>query len=134
MPPRFAGLDPGGDDVISLFVLGLSVNLYPGDSETAKAIHDERHMQPWPGDNSLLVDRWDVRLLLDDLRPFEEDVDPSKEEAGQELKAELDMERFRDLQEAQRHEEESDTGVCASWCERGVSCLLIRPVGRTQLT
>ena len=72
MPPkgRFAGCSDGDGD--SFLVLGLPCTLFPGDSESAHAIQNEQHLLGWSADSSALVDRFDVRLLLDRWREDEE--------------------------------------------------------------
>ena len=40
------------------------------DDQLASVLHTEAHMQPWRGDQAILVDRFDGRNLLDDKRLF----------------------------------------------------------------
>ncbi len=66
-----SGADPDAAPDPGLYVLGLSSTLFP-DDDVAQNIEYERHLVPWNGDYSTLVDRFDVRLLLDDLRVFDD--------------------------------------------------------------
>jgi hypothetical protein len=104
----FAGLSlhPGsGVDLHApnFSVLGIPATLFR-DDDAAAYIDSEQHLLPWLGDKTLMMDRYDGRLLLDNLdahtraqgarRAAIEDVD-------EEL---LDKERYRSLDYDREHE------------------------------
>jgi hypothetical protein len=63
---RFAGFTSSFDaqqNTSSVEVLGIPCTIFQ-DPGTATFLHDERHLLPWGGgDESNMVDRFDVRLL-----------------------------------------------------------------------
>jgi hypothetical protein len=67
-PPRGAR---GAHDALELVILGAQCTAFRDDA-VAGALDAERHLQPAIGDADALVDRYDARLLLDDLRHFNE--------------------------------------------------------------
>ncbi|DBA89641.1 TPA: hypothetical protein ACH3X2_004535 [Trebouxia sp. C0005] len=86
------------DSDLSCCVYGQSCTLFC-DSDLAASLDTGRHLQAWLGDNTILVDRYDVRLLLHD------DAQISKALHTRDLRAQeadttqedLDFERYRDL-------------------------------------
>lgn len=104
---RFAGLEKAEAEegaqraaVEPLFVLGLSCTLFQND-EVAEIIEEGQHLLPAQGDNENLVDRWDARLLLEDVSVFDQDFDGhGDEDLGQEERAVLQEERWKDLDPA----------------------------------
>jgi hypothetical protein len=96
---RFAGL-AGGDDN-NFLVLGLPSTIFD-DPDAAAFVEEGHHLiEISPGNKS---DRYDVRLLLD-ARVLNALEDPSlltggaPDEEDQQLHAELELERWRDLHE-----------------------------------
>lgn len=84
------------DSDLSCCAYGRGCTLFSDDGFDA-----EQHLQPWLDDENCMVDRYDVRLLLHDTaqitksvqrRPNSSQIDSSDNEA------ELDYERYRDLQ------------------------------------
>ncbi|KAG1652975.1 hypothetical protein FOA52_005859 [Chlamydomonas sp. UWO 241] len=79
MAERFAGFaapPPRGArgvhaDALELVILGTLCTAYRDDAVTG-ALDAGRHLQPAIGDTDALVDRYDARLLLDNLRQFNE--------------------------------------------------------------
>ena len=85
---------------LSCCAYGRSCTLF-SDNDLAATLDAERHLQPWLDDESVMVDRYDVRLLLHDTtqinksmhrRPNSSQIDSSDDEA------EINFERYRDLQ------------------------------------
>ena len=111
MPPkgRFAGCEKGDGD--SFLILGLACTIFPGDSETAHAIQAERHLLEWGADKSALVDRFDVRLLLDRWQDEDDDAGSYGDRMEAHLaalpdhdrlaEAEAEKERYCDMQDIQ---------------------------------
>mmetsp|Transcript_26673 Transcript_26673/g.68750 ORF Transcript_26673/g.68750 Transcript_26673/m.68750 type:complete len:166 (+) Transcript_26673:1376-1873(+) len=105
---RFAGFTTAKFDEHqgSLEVLGLPCTVFK-DEGTAQFIDQERHLLPWFGDETNLVDRYDVRLLLDDLSTCDNPSLPAAahgaELEGQEA-ADLHKERYADMDYAQEHQ------------------------------
>ena len=110
---RFAGFAAGSkEDSLELVCLGIPCTLFPGESEAARYVFEERHLQDWFSDSDTRVDRFDVRLLLDSLRQFDVESDSEGEEkaspsgvgglSGEQaaLEAEVESERYRDLHAA----------------------------------
>lgn len=95
----------------ALIVVGYESKLFR-DDETSLSVNQGRFLVPWMGDKSLLMDRYDVRLLLDDRKLFKKDKSKkskrvlSKEEAEEE--AMCDYERYFDLE---HYEEELEKGI-----------------------
>ena len=87
----------------NLLVFGYACNVYC-DDEKAVYLNEERHLIPWMGDESLLIDRFDGRLLLEDLSPFiaKGSTDQSDSTCGlsyeeQEIERLCEEERYRSL-------------------------------------
>lgn len=102
---RFAGVDPvtsgGSSQDIGLVVLGLPATIFK-DDDTAALISSEANLIPWFGDAELKVDRYDARLLLDDLTAFNRRSRFETNAASTtDEEAELEFERYRDLLEAE---------------------------------
>lgn len=120
---RFAGLEKvklyqlDHGDQPALLVQGVACTLFD-DENAALAIDAGKHLVPWFASEGVLVDRFDVRLLLDDppssvgrskgsqrrhLSDGSSDADDDDDE-GAEL---LDMERYADLDYSKEHELEN---------------------------
>ena len=69
MRDAFAGVRDSAhereDSDLSCCVYGQSCTLFC-DSDLAASLDTGRHLQAWLGDSTILVDRYDVRLLLHD--------------------------------------------------------------------
>ena len=99
MRNAFAGVTDtsynGGDDSeLSCCAYGQSCTIF-ADSDLAASLDAGRHLQAWLGDQTVMVDRYDVRLLLHDStqlhKPsYRREPDSSEEE-------DIDFERYRDL-------------------------------------
>jgi hypothetical protein len=70
---RFAGLASGSAAAWQeqLFVLGLPCTLFEQDGAVAVDMEAGEHLVPWDLDPAARVDRFDVRLLLSDLRQLQ---------------------------------------------------------------
>ncbi|XP_028400439.1 splicing factor, suppressor of white-apricot homolog isoform X2 [Dendronephthya gigantea] len=94
-----------------LLVFGYSCNVYCDD---IKAVYfDEgRHLIPWMGDESLMIDRFDGRLLLEDISPFISKGSSDHDSNWQLSKDEQAIERLCDEERYQALEnaEDSDDG------------------------
>lgn len=104
---RFAGLDQPArgaafDEAPALFVLGVACTLFRDDAAAATIEHG-RHLLPWMGDTSFAVDRYDAVLLLEEIPQRPAGRAPQQRAAD----AELDDERYRDLDYAREHELEN---------------------------
>lgn len=93
----------------ALVVVGYESKMFR-DPETAAAVNEGKFLVPWMGDKTLMIDRYDVRLLLDDRKLFKKVKGGktrvmTKEEAEEE--AQCDYERYYDLE---HHEEEIEKG------------------------
>ena len=97
----------------ALVVVGYESKMFR-DPETAAAVNEGKFLVPWMGDKSLMIDRYDVRLLLDDRKEFKKVKEKgkgktrsamSKEEAEEE--AQCDYERYYDLE---HYEEDVEKG------------------------
>jgi hypothetical protein len=74
------------------------------DDVTAAAQEDGRHLQAWYLDEEALVDRYDVRLLLNDPLPASADNrHGSLTVVEEQLERELDAERYFDLDPKRAH-------------------------------
>ncbi len=116
---RFAGFQTSSRvDSLELTCLGIACTLFD-DQSVSQFLEGEGHLQDWFGDSSVRVDRFDVRLLLDSLRQFDDEPDSEEDDdvdddhgvAGgqpgvsqQEMEEEamLEAERYRDLHAAQK--------------------------------
>lgn len=99
---RFAGFSApnleNADEREELYVLGTAASLFH-DPASAAAIHEENHLQPWGVDPSVTVDRYDARLLLDQLPSWDRELSLAGETMD-ESEQELDDERYHDLDES----------------------------------
>lgn len=93
----FAGLQPSGHtDSHGISVQGLRMALI-NSAEAHVAV--EGCLVPWMDDESNLMDRYDARMLLDDLSSFDGAAAQQHEWAGDDgvTAEELDAERYADL-------------------------------------
>jgi hypothetical protein len=70
------------------------------DDQLAQWLHSEQHLQPWMGNDELLVDRYDVRLLVEDadqIKKLKAFALRAPADETEELRQKLDAERYRDL-------------------------------------
>jgi len=121
MRDAFAGVRDSGhereDSDLSCCVYGQSCTLFC-DSDLAASLDTGRHLQAWLGDNTILVDRYDVRLLLHDGAQISKalhrrDLRAQEADTTQE---DLEFERYRDLNlepspESASSDDEQDTAV-----------------------
>lgn len=114
---RFAGLEGRGANsgqAQALSVVGVASTLFRDDA-AALAVVDGRHLRPWvQGGASSTVDRYDARLLLEEDLPQRPSTRPQQQHGGGGAApdadagdAELDEERFRDLDYSREHELEN---------------------------
>ena len=100
---RDSNVQTDGSD-LSCCVYGRSCTVF-SDSDTAAALDSEQHLQPWLGDDTVMVDRYDVRLLWHDTmqlsRAARKRTADSSEQA---LEEELDYERYLDINQPARSE------------------------------
>ncbi|KAJ8877728.1 hypothetical protein PR048_022183 [Dryococelus australis] len=95
-----------------LLVFGYSCKLFR-DDEKALYIDQKKHLIPWMGDETLQIDRYDVRGALADLRPYEpENLHTILSESERLMEQLCDGERYRALhrdedEEAMYKEEET---------------------------
>ena len=101
------------------------------DNDLAATLDAEQHLQPWLDNEDLMVDRYDVRLLLHDTAQINKSLhrrsSPSQTDSSND-EAELDFERYRDLQrelrDAQTLPESQSSVTEAGICGRLLqSCL-----------
>mmetsp|Transcript_21179 Transcript_21179/g.35016 ORF Transcript_21179/g.35016 Transcript_21179/m.35016 type:complete len:152 (-) Transcript_21179:2643-3098(-) len=86
------------DENQGLSVFGYSCRIFR-DDETARMIDEEKHLIPWYGQSDLLVDRFDVRGLLENRDLFKKRkiaYQPTAKEIEEE--ANLDQERYADIE------------------------------------
>jgi len=84
---------------LSLEVVGRHALLFDDDS-TADFINSQDALLPWNGDPNLVIDRYDVRHLLEDLtvlRRKKRAPPPPDSDYSDVTQEELDLERYRDL-------------------------------------
>lgn len=116
LSPAILAQEYGGDDGLAeenhddLLVFGYGCKIFR-DDERAKWIEEEKHLIPWMGNQELLIDRYDCRGALMDIKRYEpgsgydnsqeEDVDNLNSSYEQEkmMEQELDAERYRELNE-----------------------------------
>ncbi|XP_063240225.1 splicing factor, suppressor of white-apricot homolog [Bacillus rossius redtenbacheri] len=80
-----------------LLVFGYSCKLFR-DDEKAIYIDQKKHLIPWMGDETLQIDRYDVRGALADLRPYEpENLHTILSESERLMEQLCDGERYRAL-------------------------------------
>lgn len=101
----FAGVRTSAPDEadrsdLSCCAYGRACRLFD-DSDLAATLDAEQHLQPWLDNESVMVDRYDVRLLLHDTAQIHKSLhrrsNPSQIDSSN-GEAELDFERYRDLQ------------------------------------
>jgi hypothetical protein len=105
----FAGLSSQPGSGVDLHAPNYSVLGIPAivfrDDDAAAHIDSEEHLLPWFGDKTLLVDRYDGRLLLDDLDTHTRSQSGPRRAARDDVDEELlDEERYRDLDYDREHE------------------------------
>ena len=71
LPSRLLKEPLAEDKFEDLFVFGYAAKLFDGNDERSRYVDQGKHLIPWMGDASLLVDRYDVRGHLTDLTAFE---------------------------------------------------------------
>jgi hypothetical protein len=115
---------PNHGEVHGLYVLGVPATLFRDDA-AADVIGQERHLLSFPGDDSVRLDRFDARLLLEDLRPLDEDegscmgLSVGRHAEGEELEAELDRARYANLDYSREHLLENPLALYSSGSEQG---------------
>ena len=67
------------------------------DDASAALLDSDQHLQPWGGDDSAQVDRYDVRLLLHSVRQLGTASNSIASASETEEAEDLDFERYRDL-------------------------------------
>ncbi|KAG8182522.1 hypothetical protein JTE90_002060 [Oedothorax gibbosus] len=92
-----------------LFVFGYSCKIFR-DDDKAKYIDQGKHLIPWMGDKTLMIDRYDVRGYLHDLKQYEPKAESCEDPLADE-ELQCDEERYRSLrsdmsEEQLYHEEE----------------------------
>ena len=98
---------------IDFSLLGLPCTIF-SDPHTAQFIDEGNHLQPWCGDESATMDRFDCRLLLDSQRQLklkQTSTLHGLEDGGERMADELWAERYGDLESAMRAQEEEERGV-----------------------
>ncbi len=121
MRDAFAGVRDSAhereDSDLSCCVYGQSCTLFC-DSDLAASLDTGRHLQAWLGDSTVLVDRYDVRLLLHDGAQISKALH-RRDLRGQEAdttQEDLEFERYRDLnperstKSASSDDEQDNTG------------------------
>lgn len=92
-----------------LFVFGYSCKIFPYDDKAA-FIDQGNHLIPWMGDKSLMIDRYDVRGYLHDLKQYEPKQSDEYDDPFVEEEQLCDEERYRslrsDMSEEQLYQEE----------------------------
>ena len=96
----------------SLVICGYESKAFCDDNMFNTVNVQTKNLIPWQGDTTLLVDRYDVRLLLDDRKSFEHLKTTKKKikklsEREKELEAKMNKERYWDMA---LHEEEMYKG------------------------
>eukprot|EP01110_Echinostelium_bisporum_P007483 TRINITY_DN28359_c0_g1_i1.p1 TRINITY_DN28359_c0_g1~~TRINITY_DN28359_c0_g1_i1.p1 ORF type:complete len:195 (+),score=15.37 TRINITY_DN28359_c0_g1_i1:39-623(+) len=83
-----------------LVIVGYESKLFRDDG-TAKAVDAGHYLIPWMGDKSLLVDRYDVRLLVDDRNVFKVENRRRRTKEEKEEEEALNYERYFDIEHAE---------------------------------
>ncbi|XP_013776613.1 splicing factor, suppressor of white-apricot homolog isoform X1 [Limulus polyphemus] len=104
-----------------LLVFGYSCRLFR-DDERALYIDQGKHLIPWMGDENLLIDRYDARGYLYDLKRYEPkpDIDPlgglteAEKRIEERCEEERYLELYKDVQEEEMYEEEEVKRLRAS--------------------
>ena len=123
MRDAFAGVRDSGhkreDFDLSCCVYGKSCTLFC-DSDLAASLDTGRHLQAWLGDNTILVDRYDVRLLLHDGAQISkaQHIRVLRAQEADTTQEDLEFERYRDLNpepstESASSDDEQDTTGCS---------------------
>uniref|UniRef100_K1P9A5 Splicing factor, arginine/serine-rich 8 n=1 Tax=Magallana gigas TaxID=29159 RepID=K1P9A5_MAGGI len=96
--PRAKGKEKATDEKEELFVFGYACKLFR-DDERALSIDKGSHLIPWMGDDKLLIDRYDGRGHLYDLKPYDSShAQPCEQTAEEEKLEELcNEERYLEL-------------------------------------
>lgn len=89
-----------------LSVFGISATLH-ADDQTASYYEEGKHLLPWFGQEDIMVDRYDVRLLVDDPHSFDR-LTPNTYKGASSIpddvdEGELQYERYQDLDYSQEH-------------------------------
>ncbi|KAI1293795.1 Protein suppressor of white apricot [Halotydeus destructor] len=89
-----------------LLVFGYSCKLFKNDDK-ALELDQGKNLCPWMGDENLLIDRFDCRGYLQDIKPYEvsKSLNQIVTKAEEQIESQCDAERFADLNE-DPHEEE----------------------------
>ncbi|GMT19057.1 hypothetical protein PFISCL1PPCAC_10354, partial [Pristionchus fissidentatus] len=82
-----------------LLVFGYSSRIYQNDSNS-ELMAGESHLQRWPLDEDVLMDRFDVRLLLS-MAPVESKGRAELNREEEKMEKECEEERWRDLHDAE---------------------------------
>ena len=103
LPSRLMKDAASDDKFEDLLVFGYAAKIFDGSDDRARYVDQGRHLIPWMGDASTLIDRYDVRGHLTDLSEFEQNdrngwIAPltDKEKAVEEA---CDLERYAELRE-----------------------------------
>ncbi|XP_054715820.1 splicing factor, suppressor of white-apricot homolog [Uloborus diversus] len=103
--PSLKPVDPNE----KLFLFGYSCKIFPNDDKSL-FIGQGKHLIPWMGDETLMIDRYDVRGYLHDLKQYEPVAGDKFEDPISEEEKLCDEERYRslrsDLSEEQLYQEE----------------------------
>ena len=116
---------------LSCCAYGRSCILF-ADNDLAASLDAEQHLQPWLDNESLMVDRYDVRLLLQDTAQIspstQRRVSASQTANEHNIDEELDYERYRDLQPELRNPRPRSEPEPAVAEEGAYKALLLLPV------
>lgn len=110
----------------NLYILGLPATIFD-DESIACSLHEERHLLPWMGDEGTRVDRYDARLLLEDLSAFE--CSTSSSNYQEEVDPDLEHERYADLDYSKEWQltrliQDGGHGALGQFCAMGPCHLL----------
>ena len=96
---RTSSADEADRSDLSCCAYGQACRLF-SDDDLAATLEAEQHLQPWLNNESVMVDRYDVRLLLHDAALINKSPhrrsSPSQTGSSND-EAELEFERYRDL-------------------------------------
>ncbi|ESO03068.1 hypothetical protein HELRODRAFT_80858 [Helobdella robusta] len=92
---------PAEENYDDLLVFGYQCTLFR-DDEKAMYIDQCRHLIPWMGDDTLLIDRYDGRGHLSDLSAYDSDIMKNRgwdalTEREKQMEEMIDQERYLDL-------------------------------------
>ncbi len=104
---------------VTLEVCGRAATIYVSTSIQENYIQNNRHLIPWNGDNSRLIDRYDARNLLHSVQEWKGSTLGKRKQVIGAEERELDKLRYYDLfhkptveeEEEEAGEEENDTRV-----------------------